>query len=322
MLTAVVLLLAGLACVIKGADFLVGGASALARRFGMSELVIGLTIVAFGTSAPELIVNIFASIGQKNELTLGNVIGSNIFNILLILGVAGVIFPLKVQRSTVLKEIPFSLAVALVFFIVANDRLLSGTAVNRISALDAGLLLALFLVFTVYTFGMSRLKPDDSPVSVAEAAASPLKIWILILGGFAALFLGGKLVVDSAGDIARGLRVGEKIIGLTVVSMGTSLPELATSAVAAYRRRADIAVGNIVGSNIFNILLIMSVSAFIHPVDFNPAFNLDLSILVLATLLLLIAMYTGRKGELDRWEAIVLLIIYTGYLFYLIFRGT
>jgi cation:H+ antiporter len=318
MMRAVVLLVVGLACLVKGADFLVNGASAVARRFGISEIVIGLTIVAFGTSAPELVVNIFASIDYKNELILGNVIGSNIFNLLLILGVAGVIYPLEVRRSTVLKEIPFSLAAVVLFFILANDRLLLKGDTDRISSLNAGLLLVLFVGFLIYTFGIARVAPAESPEEIKRYA--PFKTWALILAGFVGLFLGGKLVVDGAVVIARKLQVSEKLIGLTIVSGGTSLPELATSAVAAYRRHADIAVGNIVGSNIFNILFIIGVSGLIRPIRFNTAFNLDLVVLALATLFLLAAMYTGQRGKLDRWEAAVLFTMYVAYLVFLICR--
>lgn len=318
MLISVVLLTVGLVCLIKVADFLVNSASAIARRFHISEIVIGLTIVAFGTSAPELVVNIFASINNKNELTMANVIGSNIFNILLILGVAGVIYPLKVRRSTVLKEIPFSLAAVVVFFILANDRLLLNGNSDRISSLNAGLLLALFVGFLIYTFGIARTVPAE--IQEKSKSYSLFKIWILIILGFAGLFLGGKLMVDSAVLIARKMQLSEKLIGLTIVSGGTSLPELATSVVAAYRRHADIAVGNIVGSNIFNMLFITGISGLIRPICFNTAFNLDLVVLALATLFLLTAMYTGQRGKLDRWEAAVMFIMYAGYLIFIIYR--
>ena len=311
------LLLVGLALVIKGADFLVNGASALAMRLRISEMVIGLTIVAFGTSAPELVVNVFSSLAQKNELVLGNIIGSNVFNTLLILGIAGLIYPLKVQRNSVRKEIPFSFLVTVFFFLAANDFFLSGTAGGTISRLDGLALLGLFALFLYYTFGLSKIKSDSS----SEVILLPLsKTWLFIILGFVGLFLGGKLVVDYAVIIARELHVSDKLIGLTIVSAGTSFPELATSAVAAYKKRSDLAVGNVVGSNIFNLLLIIGVSAEISPIPYSTAFNFDLFIFGVGTLFLLIAMFTLKSHRLDRWEASILLSLYIIYMVMIIFR--
>jgi cation:H+ antiporter len=312
-----VLLAVGFALVVKGADFLVDGASSLARRLRLPEIVIGLTIVAFGTSAPELVVNTFASLAGKNEIVLGNIIGSNVFNTLLILGIAGLIFPLEVQRNSVRKEIPFSLLVTVIFFFLANDHLFSPAAVNRLSRLDGLILLVLFGVFLYYTFGLSKIKSDGGD---EIKLYSLLKTWIFIMLGFVGLFLGGKLVVDNAVIIARELKVSEKLIGLTVVSMGTSLPELATSTVAAFKKRCDLAVGNVVGSNIFNILLILGVSTEISPIPYDVVFNFDLMVFFLGTAFLLIAMFTLKPRRLDRWEALVLLSAYIVYLVWVISR--
>jgi len=317
MLLSIILLGIGLAIVIKGADFLITGASSLAKRFRISEMVIGLTIVAFGTSAPELVVNIFSSIAQKNELVLGNVIGSNIFNTLLILGIAGLIYPLKVQRNSVRKEIPFSILLILIFFLTANNFFFSGTAPKNISRIDGLILLSLFLIFLYYTFGLSRIKSG----SMENIKSYPLnKTWLFIVLGFTGLFLGGKLVVDQAVIIAMKLHVSDKLIGLTIISMGTSLPELATSAVAAIKKRSDLAVGNVVGSNIFNILLIVGISAEIRPIPYSPVFNFDLLIFGIGTLLLFIAMFTSKSKTLDRWEALVLLMLYIFYITVIILR--
>jgi cation:H+ antiporter len=291
----------------------------LAKRSNIPEIVIGLTIVAFGTSAPELVVNVFSSIAKQSELVLGNIIGSNIFNTLLILGVAGLIYPLEVQRNSVRKEIPFALLTVVVFFFLANDHLFFGIpdTANRISRLDGFILLILFAVFIYYTFGLSKIKPGDSD----EIKLYPsFKTWVYILLGFTGLFLGGKLVVDNSVIIARKLQVSEKLIGLTIVSIGTSLPELATSAVAALKKRCDLAVGNVLGSNIFNILLISGVSAGISPVRYAVVFNIDLYIYGLGTLLLFTAMFTGKTRKLDRWEALVLLSTYVIYMVYIILR--
>ncbi len=306
---------AGLLLVIGGANFLVDGASSLAKRFAVPEIVIGLTIVAFGTSAPELVVNIIASTRKIDDVTLGNIIGSNIFNILFILGAAGLITPINVLRNTVLKEIPFALATTFVFFILANDRPIFNSQVDSISRLDSLILLILFGIFLIYILGIAKIKPDDS----AEVKVfSILKSWILIIPGFIGLFLGGKLIVDHAVIIARTLHVSEKLIALTIVAAGTSIPELATSAVAAYKKRYDLSVGNIVGSNIFNLLLITGISGMVHPIAFSTGFNIDIMVMSSATLFLLLAMFTGKKGKLDRWEAAGFLFIYSAYIFYLL----
>jgi cation:H+ antiporter len=317
MLLSFLVLVVGLALVFKGADFLVNGSSSLAKRLRISEMVIGLTIVAFGTSAPELVVNVFSSLANKNELVLGNVIGSNVFNTLLILGIAGLISPLEVQRNSVRKEIPFSFLVTVFLFLAANDFFLFKPAVSAISRLDGLILLGLFSFFLYYTFGLSKIKSDSSE----EIKLYPLsKTWFFIILGFGALFLGGKLVVDHAVIIARGLHVSDKLIGLTIVSVGTSLPELATSTVAAFKKRCDLAVGNVVGSNIFNILLIMGVSAEINPIPYSAAFNFDLFVFGLGTFLLFIAMFTLKSHRLDRWEAFILLSLYIIYMVIVISR--
>jgi len=309
---------AGLLLVIYGANFLVDGASSLAKRFAVPEIVIGLTIVAFGTSAPELVVNIIASVRKIDDITLGNIIGSNIFNILFILGVSGLISPLNVLRNTVLKEIPFALAITFVFFILANDRLIFNSQLDSVTRLDSLILLIIFVIFLVYILGIAKLKPDDS----AEIKIFSLaKTWIYVILGFIGLFLGGKLMVDHAVIIARTLQVSEKFIALTIISAGTSIPELATSAVAAYKKRYDLSVGNIVGSNIFNLLFIIGVSGMIHPIMFSTKFNIDILVMSGASLFLLLAMWSGKKGKLDRWEATAFLLAYAAYIFYLLQKG-
>lgn len=317
MIQPLLLLAVGFLLVVKGADFLIDGASSLAKRFAIPEMVIGLTVVAFGTSAPELAVNVFSSLMGKNDLVLGNVIGSNAFNTLLILGIAGLIHPLTVQRNSVRKEIPFTLLATLVFFILANDSLFFKTETGGVSRSDGVFLLVLFAVFIYYTFVLSKTKVVGSDDIQLFSVG---KTWLFIVLGMAGLFLGGKLVVDNAVAMARQLGVSEKLIGLTIVSMGTSLPELATSAVAAFKKRSDLAVGNILGSNIFNILLILGVSATIQPIAYTPVFNFDLAVIGGATVLLFAAMFVGKKRKLDRWEALVLLISHIAYMAYIIAR--
>lgn len=310
----IVFLIAGFVLLVIGADWLVNGASALAKKYNVSDLAIGLTIVAFGTSAPELVVNVFAAAQGSHDIVLGNIIGSNNFNLLVILGIAGIITPLAVQHSTVWKEIPFSLLAVAVLFIFANDIFSDGTGV--ISRFDGIILLAFFGWFLWYV--AKQLKNDPAEAEIVTKQYPGWKMALLIVGGLAALIAGGRLVVTSAVDIARVIGMSEKLIGLTIVAAGTSLPELATSVVAAIKKNNDIAVGNIVGSNIFNIFLILGVSSVINPVSFNTVFNVDLALLAGGTLLLFFAMFTGRKHKLDRWEAILLLTIYIGYTIYLV----
>lgn len=330
MLVPLLLLALGLALLIKGADFLVDGASDIARRFYISELTIGLTIVAFGTSLPELTVNVFSSFSGANDIAIGNIIGSNISNILLILGVCAILAPLTVQTSTVWKELPLSLLAALVIFTMANDHIVDHYPVAELSRSDGLTLIGFFLIFLWYTFGMK--KADDA----GETEASHRHLWIslgMLLVGLLMLVVGGKLAVDAAVKIAEAFGVSQALIGLTVVAVGTSLPELATSAVAAKKGKADIAVGNIVGSNIFNLFWILGVSASIHPLTFQPAMNTDILMMIAATVLLFFAVHTGyahqrlvfwkqKEGHvIERSDGVMMLLLYIAYTVYLVWRG-
>ncbi len=313
MITASILLIVGFVILIKGADWLVQGGTSLARKYHISELAIGLTIVAFGTSMPELVVNVFAAYQSHSEIVFGNIIGSNIFNLFAILGIAGIISPLVVQSSTVWKEIPFSLFAAVLLFFLANS-FFSDSA--SLSAVDGVILLIFFALFLYYVF--RQMKKDTQPAATHHKTYKNLTIWLYIIVGLVFLVAGGRLVVVNAVKIASELGISETIIGLTIVAIGTSLPELATSVVAALRKSNDIAVGNIIGSNIFNILFILGVSSVIKPIDYNLKFNTDLYLLGIGTLLLFIAMFSGKKKKIDRWEAVILLAIYIGYTIYLI----
>jgi len=307
----------GFALVIKGADILVDGASSLARKLSVSDLVIGLTVVAFGTSLPELSVNVFASIKATSNIAIGNIIGSNIANILLILGVSAIICPLVVTKGTVWKEIPLSLLAVILIAILANDKLINGAQSSMLTRIDGLVLLSFFIIFIYYSLSIAkRIEGTDDLLHVK--ALTITKILALIIAGLAALILGGKFVVDGAVKLAIYLGVSQMTIGLTVVAVGTSLPELATSAVAAYKKNFDIAVGNIVGSNIFNIFFILGISSLIRPLPFQPGSNFDIGLLVLANILLFIFMFTGKKHKLDRWEAVLFLGIYAVYIFTLI----
>lgn len=316
MQTQILLLILGFGTLIKGADWLVDGASALARKHKISELAIGLTIVAFGTSMPEFVVNTFAAYQSHADIAFGNIIGSNIFNLFAILGIAGLITPLIVQSSTVWKEIPFSFLAALLLFLLSNSFFSENQVLSR---MDGLILLIFFCFFLYYVFW--QLKTDNIQIEVNKKEFSNLKIWMFIVLGLAFLIAGGKLVVTNSVKIAEVLGISQTIIGLTIVAAGTSLPELATSVVAAIKKNNDIAVGNIIGSNIFNIFFILGVSSLIRPLEFNLNFNKDLYLLGLGTILLFIAMFSGKKKKLDRWEAGILLLIYIGYTILLINNG-
>jgi cation:H+ antiporter len=316
MVLQILLLILGFGLLIVGANWLVDGASTLARKFRVSDLAIGLTVVAFGTSAPELIVNIFAAIQGHHEIVFGNIIGSNNFNLFVILGIAGLITPLVVKSSTVWKEIPLSLVAILVLLFLANDFLLPDQHI--LSRIDGIILLVLFVFFLWYVF---RQMKSDVEIHLECKECSGIKIAGLIILGLGGLIAGGRLVVVNAEALALELGVSEKIIGLTVVAMGTSLPELVTSVIAGIKKNNDIAIGNIIGSNIFNVFLILGLSALIRPQVYNPAFNTDILMVVFGTVFLFIAMFAGKRHRLDRWEAALLLAIFIAYTVFLISKG-
>lgn len=314
MLLSSVLLIIGFGLLIKGADWMVNGSSSLAKKFKVPDLLIGLTIVAFGTSAPELVVNIFASIDKRYDIIFGNVIGSNNFNLYIILGIVGLITPIAVKSSTVNKEIPISFIALLLLFFLCNGFLLQGDYL--LSRFDGLILFSCFFLFLFYIY--RQLISGEETQDISPLVYSNLKIWILIIGGLAGLIVGGKMVVDAAIDIATSIGISQQIIGLTIVAAGTSLPELTTSVIAALKKNSDIAIGNVIGSNIFNILLILSISTFVNPITYNPKFNVDMYLLAFGTTLLFLAMFTGKKKILDRWESLFLLLIYIGYTIYLL----
>lgn len=314
MLIQIALLIFGFVLLILGANWLVDGASSLAKRFHVSDLAIGLTIVAFGTSAPELVVNIIASYKDYSDIVFGNIIGSNNFNLFIILGLTGIIAPITVQSSTVWKEIPLSLIAVLVLFILVSNFFIPGDLI--LSRMDGVILLMLFFAFLYYVY--KQLKSDTKDSDTIEKSLSGFKIWIFLIVGLAGLIIGGRILVNSAVDVATLLGVSEKVIGLTIVAAGTSMPELATSIVAAIRKNNDIAVGNIIGSNIFNIFLILAISSFVKPLHYNIKFNFDLLILAGGTLFLFIAMFTGQKKKLDRWEAALIFATFIIYSIFLI----
>jgi cation:H+ antiporter len=306
-------LIVGFAVIIKCADFLVDGSSSIARRFRVSELVIGLTVVAFGTSTPELFVNIVASLKGNSEIAIGNILGSNIANILLILGVSSIICPLTVTKGTVWKEIPFSLLAAIVLGLMANDQLIDKNGISVLTRIDGLVLLCFFIIFLYYSVSIAK-EIEGIETHVPSKEHGLTKSVLLVVSGLAGLCFGGDWIVQGAVNLAVKLGISQSVVGLTIVAIGTSLPELATSVVAAHKGKPDIAVGNVVGSNIFNIFFVLGVSAIIKPIPFNSRSNIDIGVVVLASVLLFTFMFTGQKRSIDRWEGVVSLILYGAYL--------
>ena len=313
------LIIIGFILLIKGADFLVNGASSLAKRLKISDIAIGLTVVAMGTSAPELVVNIISGSADSDGLVFGNIIGSNIFNLFLILGVSALINPIKVDNNALLKEIPFSLFIAILVFILVNDTMLFESDSNILSRWDGLLLTILFLGFLLYIF--LNLKQEIKDDSDEIIILSKKKTTIFIIFGMIGLVIGGHLIVKNAISVANYLNVSDKIIGLTLLASGTSLPELATTAAAALKKKSDLAIGNIIGSNIFNLLLVLGSTALIHsPLYFDTVLNVDLLFVIIGTLLLYFYMFTFIKFKIDRIEGFLYLLGFIGYMIFLFYR--
>ena len=316
MILQILLLLAGFAVLIFGASKLVDGASSIAAKYGVPNIVIGLTIVAFGTSAPELVVNVYAAISGSTEMVLGNVIGSNIFNILGIVGISAMIYPLTVKSSTTWLEIPMSLLAAVAVLILAADSFLDGAAANVISRSEGIVLLLFFAIFLVYNITVAKAGGGEDEVETKRQSVGKSVLFILL--GLAGLILGGRLIVDSATSIAEVFGLSERVIGLTVVSIGTSLPELATSIVAVRKKNVDIAIGNVVGSNLFNIFFILGISTTVTAVGVQESSFLDLFVNILAGLLLFTFIFTGKGRKVERWEGAIFVILYVVYVVYLL----
>lgn len=308
MLMEMILLVVGFAMLIKGADIFVEGAAGIAAKFGIPQLVIGLTIVAMGTSAPEAAVSIAAACKGTADITIGNVVGSNTINILVILGITALIVAVAVQQSTVRYEIPFVVLVSIVL-------LAMGAMDGVIGRMDGVILWALFLVYFIYLFLMAKHGKEEEE---AQADEPFWKLLVFVVFGIALIVIGADVSVDAASEIARVIGLSERFIGLTIVALGTSLPELCTSVVAATKGKADLAIGNIVGSNIFNILFVVGTTALIIPVPFNPAFIADSVVAIAAAVLLWICVLPKKK--LTRPGGAVMLVGYAGYFAYLMMK--
>lgn len=312
-----ILFIPGFFVLIKGADLLVEGSASIAKKLHIPNIVIGLTIVAFGTSAPEFVVNIFASAQGNTEIAIGNILGSNIANVFLILGISAIVYPLVTKRNTVWKEIPLSFLAAFILGVLVNDIRLDGGTFSGLTRIDGIVLLSFFIIFLYYTFGISKVTGEAEEVESVKDIGY-LKSNIFILLGLTGLVFGGKWIVDGAVEIAKLFSVSESLIGLTIVAIGTSLPELATSAIAAYKRQTDIAIGNVVGSNIFNIFWVLGFSALIRPLPFSESSDVDVAMTILASLLLFAIMFIGKRHTVERWQGVLMTCAYFGYIVFLV----
>jgi cation:H+ antiporter len=312
----VLLLTAGFILLIYGANLLVNSASALADSLSIPKIVIGLTVVAFGTSAPELIVNVFAALQNSPGIALGNVAGSNLFNIMLILGTSAVVYPLVVKSNTTWVEIPLCLLSAVLVLILSNDSILDPGIKSEISRSEGIILLTFFIIFLYYNLQLAKKGDVTEDLGIKRMGRTKAVLFILV--GLVLLVAGGRMIVFSALQLAENFGISQRIIALTIISAGTSLPELATSVLAAARKNTDIAIGNIVGSNIFNVFLVLGATAVIRPVSLPPGANIDLLLNIVVSLMLFLFIFTGKGRRIDRTEGVIFIVLYAAYLGYLI----
>ena len=304
----VVLLIIGIVVVLKGADWLTGGSVGMAQRMGVPQIVIGLTIVAIGTSMPEFFVSLISAINGTPDLAVGNIVGSNIFNALLIVGIAAIVAPITILKTTVKQDVPVALLASVLLMIMTLDQ--------HISRLDAAILFVLFIVFIGFTLRGAKNEQNDNSEDTLKQPMPMGKAILLIIVGLVALIVGSNLFVDNASSLARSLGVSDAVIGLTIVAGGTSLPELATSTVAAYKGNSGIAIGNVLGSNVFNILMILGITGLITPMAITGITMVDLAVMVAS--ILFIWLFSFTKYRIERWEGIVLVIIFAGYMWWLL----
>lgn len=313
-----ILLIVGLVLILLGADALVNGASAVARKYGISEFVVGLTIVGIGTSAPELIVSAISAINGSSDIAIGNVVGSNISNVFMILGITAIIAPISLTKSNLKYDLPIALGVSLLLFVLAYDSIFLGKEFNVISRWDGLILIAMFVLFMIYSF-----KSPASGDQIEESAESEngkvniVKSVLLIVCGLVGLVLGGRLFVNSGSDIARGFGVSDAFIGITVMAVGTSLPELAASVNAAIKKKGQMALGNVIGSNIFNILLILGTSSIIRPLTLGGITMIDMGMMILTTVMIMLSALLISKKEIKRGVGALFFMIYIAYIVYL-----
>ena len=311
-MATLILFVVGFVLLVYGANWLVDGAASIARKHRISHVVIGMTIVALGTSAPELVVNLVASFKGTADVALGNVLGSNVSNLFLILGLSAIIFPVAVNKNTLWKEVPFALLGAVLVGVLANDLLFDGISRSMIYRSDGIVLVLFFLLFMYYAFGIARARSSDPEVPIREY---PLwRATLMVLGGILALIAGGRWIVDGAVEIASMLGMSEALISLTIVALGTSLPELAACVAAAMKRNAGIVIGNVLGSNIFNVFFVLGTSAVIKPLPFNKALNFDILVGIGASLLLWVLLISSGKRIVRRWHGVLFVVLYAVYI--------
>ena len=315
MIIQIFILLAGLLLILLGANYLVDGSSSVAKRFGISEFVIGLTIVGIGTSTPEMVVSFMSSFQGKADMAIGNVVGSNIFNVVAILGITALIAPLTITKSNLRKDIPLNIGVTLLLILLGMNYTIFGYGEDKLSRIDGIILLAIFAWYLYSSFKSDT--PDQDEEGDIKVLSMPVSI-LMIVGGLAGLIIGGKLFVNSATELARMFGVSDKFIAITVMAAGTSMPELATCAVAAFKGRGQLALGNILGSNISNILLILGGAALINPLSFTGMTTVDLGTILLSTVFIFLSAIFFKKKQLDRAEGVILLMIEFCYMWYLI----
>lgn len=313
----ILLLIVGLGLILAGANFLTDGSAAVAQRLRVPEFIIGLTIVAVGTSTPELVVSVLSAIAGKSDVAIGNIVGSNIFNVFVILGICALIRPLPLTRSTIRRDIPIGMVVSLLLFVLASDALLHLGPTDRLGRGDGILMLILYVALMWYTIRAAG-RTEEAPAEGTKAQMAPWLAAVMIVGGLAGLVFGGELFLDSATALARQLGVSESVIAITLVAGGTSLPELASSVVSLVKGKADMALGNVIGSNIANILLILGLSATINPLTMGGITTTDLAVVILTSLLLFLTAFTFRRRAVDRWEGVIFLVIYALYIWQLI----
>lgn len=314
MFLQILILIAGLLLILFGANYLVDGSSSIAKKFGLSEFIIGLTIVGIGTSTPEMVVSFLSSFQGKADMAIGNIVGSNIFNTMLILGVTALISPLMITKSNLRKDIPLNIIVTVLLIVLGMNQTLFGFGENQLSRLDGAILLAVFAWYIWSSFKSDSADEEDSQTKEYSVLISI----ILILGGLAGLIIGGKLFVNSATELAKMFGVSDKFIAITVMAAGTSMPELATCVVAALKGRGQLALGNVLGSNISNILLILGGAALINPLSFSGMTAFDLGAVLVCAIFILASAYLFKKKQLDRFEGTILILMEVAYMWYLI----
>lgn len=316
MLIECLLLIVGLALVVLGADFLVDGASSIAKKFGVSDFVIGLTIVGMGTSAPEMVVSFIGALQGNGDIAIGNVVGSNIFNVFMILGATALILPMNITPMNRKKDIPLNIAITLIFIALGMSRTLFGIGDDVLGRLDGAILLVLFAAYIYMCFRFDTANQTESNEKVIKPALAA----VLIVAGLAGLVFGGRMFVNSATSIAKMLNVSDKLIAITILAGGTSMPELVTCIVAAFKKKGQLALGNILGSNVFNILLILGGSALIHPLSMAGMSYVDLGALLLSSLVIWASIHTNKKNQLDRADGLLLLLLEAAYMTFLIIK--